>query len=81
MTTQEKIGVRIAELRKKKNLSQQKFANEADVERSFFTRIEKGEKNISVGTLERIFTALEISFQEFFNHEMFDASTKRKKKN
>ncbi|HYM92544.1 MAG TPA: helix-turn-helix transcriptional regulator [Chitinophagaceae bacterium] len=69
-----KIGKRITELRKSKNLSQQKFAYEADIERSFLTHIEKGRKNISVGTLERIFAALEISFKDFFDSKEFSKS-------
>ena len=82
MTIQEKIGKRIFELRKNVvKLSQEKFAYEADIERSFFTHIEKGSKNISIGTLERVITALGISFQDFFNDELFNNSAKRKKKN
>lgn len=61
------VGIRIAQLRKKKKLSQQKFAYEADIERSYLSRIEKGEKNISLSTLEKITTALEISLQDFFD--------------
>jgi transcriptional regulator with XRE-family HTH domain len=81
MTIQEKIGKRITQLRKDKmKLSQQKFAYEADIERSFLTHIEKGNKNISVGTLERVITALEISFQEFFSDEAFGNSVKKKRK-
>ena len=71
MTIQEKIGKRITELRKEKELSQQKFAYEADIERSFLTHIEKGRKNISVGTLERILVALEISVKDFFDSKEF----------
>jgi transcriptional regulator with XRE-family HTH domain len=69
MTIQERIGKRITELRKAKKLSQQKFAYEADIERSFLTHIEKGRKNISVGTLEKILVALNVSFKEFFNEK------------
>lgn len=71
MTIQERIGKRIAQLRKEKKLSQQKFAYEADIERSFLTHIEKGRKNISVGTLERILVALEISIKDFFDSKEF----------
>jgi len=78
MTIQEKIGKRITELRKEKELSQQKFAYEADIERSFLTHIEKGRKNISVGTMERIFTALGVSFKEFFNTDLFINGKKKK---
>ena len=77
MTIQEKIGKRITELRKEKELSQQKFAYEADIERSFLTHIEKGRKNISVGTLERIFTALGVSFKDFFSNELFNGKKKK----
>jgi transcriptional regulator with XRE-family HTH domain len=41
MTIQERIGKRITQLRKEKKLSQQKFAYEADIERSFLTFIDK----------------------------------------
>ena len=71
MTIQERIGKRITLLRKEKKLSQQKFAYEADIERSFLTHIEKGRKNISVGTLQRILAALEISVKDFFNDKDF----------
>jgi len=78
MELTEKIGKRITELRKAKKISQQKFSYEAEIERSFLTHIEKGRKNISVGTLQRILEGLEISFKEFFNSEIF-ANGKKKK--
>jgi len=78
MDLKERIGQRITELRKAKKLSQQKFANEADIERTFLTHIEKGRKNISVGTLEKILTALEISLKDFFDSEIFSNGKKRK---
>jgi transcriptional regulator with XRE-family HTH domain len=71
MDLKEKIGKRITELRKEKNLSQQKFAYEADIERTFLTHIEKGRKNISVNTLQRILEGLEIPIREFFDSEIF----------
>jgi len=71
MDLKEKVGQRITELRKAKNLSQQKFAYEADIERTFLTHIEKGRKNISLGTLERILKALDISITKFFDQKEF----------
>lgn len=76
MTIQERIGIRITQLRKEKKLSQQRFAYAADIERSFLTHIEKGRKNISIGTLEKIFNALEISFTDFFNSKEFSMNGK-----
>jgi transcriptional regulator with XRE-family HTH domain len=78
MDLKEKIGKRITQLRKEKNLSQQKFSYEADIERSFLTHVEKGRKNISVGTLQRILEGLEISIKDFFDSEIF-ANGKKKK--
>ncbi len=80
MELQEKIGVRITQLRKEKNLSQQRFANEADIERTFLTHIEKGRKNISLATLQRILQGLEITIKDFFDSEIF-ANGKKKSKN
>jgi len=71
MTIQLRIGKRIAELRKAKNISQQKFAYEAEIERSYLTRIENGQKNISVVTLEKILIALNVSAKEFFDAKEF----------
>jgi transcriptional regulator with XRE-family HTH domain len=71
MEVNELIGKRITQLRKKKNLSQQKFAYEADVERSYLTHVEKGRKNISVNTLYKISNALGVSLNEFFNSKEF----------
>ena len=67
MKLQEIVGERIAHLRKEKKISQQKFSYEANIERTYLTHIEKGRKNISLSTLEKIINALEISPKEFFN--------------
>lgn len=71
MDLNELVGKRIAVLRKKKDLSQQKFANEADIERSYLTHVEKGRKNISLNTLGKITAALEISLKDFFDTKEF----------
>ena len=76
MDLKEKIGLRISDLRKAKKLSQQKFANEEDIERSFFTHIEKGRKNISIGTLEKVTNALGISLKDFFDNNDFSKNDK-----
>lgn len=72
------IGERIAQLRKAKKLSQQKFSYEAEIERSYLTHVEKGRKNISIETLMKITDALEISLKEFFNQEPFNGKKKSK---
>jgi transcriptional regulator with XRE-family HTH domain len=71
MDINELIGKRITHLRNQKKLSQQKFANEADIERSYLTHVEKGRKNISLNTLKKITTALEVSLKDFFDAKEF----------
>lgn len=78
MDSKVKIGERIVELRKAKKLTQQKFAFAADMERTYVNHIEKGRKNISIGTLEKILTALGVSFKEFFDSEKFANDKNRK---
>jgi len=65
------IGDRIAKLRKAKNLSQQQFSYDAEIERSYLTHVEKGRKNISVETLLKITKALDISLKDFFDSKEF----------
>ena len=65
------IGERIAKLRKAKNLSQQQFSYDAEIERSYLTHVEKGRKNISVETLLKITKALDISLKDFFDSKEF----------
>lgn len=72
------IGERIAELRKAKKLSQQKFSYEAEIERSYLTHVEKGRKNISIDTLIKITDALGVSLKEFFNEESFSGKRRNK---
>ena len=72
------IGERIAELRKAKKLSQQKFSYEAEIERSYLTHVEKGRKNISIDTLIKITDALGGSLKDFFNQETFNGKKKSK---
>jgi transcriptional regulator with XRE-family HTH domain len=68
---QEKVGARIAQLRQEKQLSQQKLAVDANLERTHLTHIEKGRKNISLSTLEKVIKGLEISVSKFFEGEGF----------
>ena len=66
-----KVGQRIKELRKKLELSQEALANEAEVDRTYMTDVENGRRNISVEVLERIITALKVSYSDFFNSKNF----------
>lgn len=67
----QKIGDRIKEVRVEKKLSQEVVALNAGIEMFFMTHIENGRRNVSVETLEKVLTGLEISFSDFFNANFF----------
>jgi transcriptional regulator with XRE-family HTH domain len=54
------LGARVREERIKRGLSQEKFAELADVHRTYVGMIERGEKNISLRNLEKIAKALDL---------------------
>jgi transcriptional regulator with XRE-family HTH domain len=63
--TQKKIGTRLRQLREATGLSQEKFANEHEINRRLMTRIENG-TNFKIDTLMEYIYALDIPLAEFF---------------
>ena len=60
------VGNRIRIFRKQKGLSQEILAEKADLHPTYVSQIERGVKNISIDTMERVLSALGVSFAEFF---------------
>lgn len=71
MDLKTRVGKRITQLRKAKELSQEKFSYEADMERTYLTHIENGRKNISLSTLDKIISALGTNPRDFFDSKEF----------
>lgn len=71
MDLKEKIGLRIRQLRKEQELSQEALGYKAEVDRTYVTDVENGRRNVSVEILERLIKALGISVAEFFNSKEF----------
>ncbi|SFD10953.1 MULTISPECIES: helix-turn-helix domain-containing protein [Flavobacterium] len=65
-TIQQKVGKRIQEIRIQKNLSQQDLASKCNFEKSNMSRLEKGNVNATLSTLEKVCNALQIDFTELF---------------
>ena len=63
---QAKLGQRIRELRLKLELSQEKFALKIGMDRTYFSSVESGKRNISIVNLEKIAKGLDISLSELF---------------
>ncbi len=71
MDINNKIGDRIRDLRKTKNISQETLANIAEVDRTYMTGVETGKRNVTVKILEKIIVALDTDFATFFNDKCF----------
>ena len=60
-------GDRIRELRQERGLSQERLALNADITPAYLGLVERGKKNPTVLTIERICTAMGISLADFFS--------------
>ena len=61
-----KLGNKVRELRKMKNLSQEAFADEVGLDRTYVGGIERGERNIATLNLIRIAIALNVEVGQLF---------------
>lgn len=66
MNLQRKFGLVLKELRLEKGLSQESLANQSDIDRTYISDIEKGERNISLKIIEQLSGTLQISLSELF---------------
>ena len=64
-----KIGNRIKYLRKEIGLSQEKLANNCELDRTYVASVENGKRNISIVNLEKIVNALGVTLEKFFAFE------------
>ena len=66
MNTQEKLGKAIQKLRANDNISQEKLALSAGIDRRYMSDIENGKRNISLDILERLAKGLSMSVGKLF---------------
>ncbi len=62
----QKIAVNIRELRKKKQVTQEKLALDANLNRAYVGYIERGERKPSVDTLAKLAKVLGVKLHELF---------------
>ncbi len=65
------VGKRIKSLRKQINISQEKLAFGANIDRTYLASVENGKRNISIINIERIALALGYTLADFFDSEEF----------
>ncbi|MFD1884937.1 helix-turn-helix domain-containing protein [Paenibacillus wenxiniae] len=61
------VGTRIRAIRKVKGLTQQKLSELSGLDDAYIGSVERGERNFSIDTLEKIVKALEIQPTELFD--------------
>lgn len=67
MDIQKTVGNNLAKIRKEQGLSQEELAFECDLHRTYISGIERGVRNPTIVTLDKIARVLKISIQDFFN--------------
>ena len=66
MTAQELVAHNLRKLRVKRGLSQENLAVDAQIDRTYVSRIERGLENPTIIVLERIALALNVLISDFF---------------
>lgn len=60
------LGKKIRDLRGREGLSQEKFAAKIDMDRTYFTSVEAGKRNVSLLNIKKIADGLGVSLSELF---------------
>lgn len=67
MNIKKKFGEQVKKIRLEKGFSQEKLANEANLDRTYIPSIEKGERNVSIAVIEKIAKALKVKIPALFD--------------
>lgn len=66
------VGINIKQIRKSKNMTQDELAEKCDLQTSYLAGVERGDRNITLQSLERIIVGLEVSPVHFFSFGSID---------
>lgn len=61
MDIQKRLGKNLRELRQKKDLSQEAFAHEAEIHRTYISDLERGARNPTITVVEKLAKALGVT--------------------
>ena len=64
----EKFGKRIRQLRTEAGLSQEKFALQIGMDRTYYASVEAGRRNVSLKNIEKIADGFGISLSDMFRN-------------
>ena len=74
----EKLGLRIKYLREERKLTQEQFEGLTDVNASYLSALERGQKNVTFEVLERVASGLKIDLLQLFMFDSQDETPSRK---
>lgn len=66
MDVRQRLAANVKRLRRKTGLSQENFANEHGIDRTYISGIERGIRNPTIIVVERIAQALKVDVKELF---------------
>ena len=68
----------ITRIRKAKGLSQESLAEKANLDRTYISGVERGIRNITLKSLDKIIYALDISQVDFFKEVIIEINIQKK---
>ena len=66
------VGLRIKEIRQSKKLTQEKCSFDTELDRTYWSSVERGLRNISINNLNKICIFFGITLKEFFDSDIFN---------
>ncbi|NMH24806.1 helix-turn-helix domain-containing protein [Flavobacterium solisilvae] len=69
MDLRKKFGSKVKQLREQKGYSIEYLANIADIDRTYISDIEKGNRNVSLLIIEKLAKSLEVDIKILFDYE------------
>jgi transcriptional regulator with XRE-family HTH domain len=74
------LGQRLRALRKQKELTQEEAGERAGVNPRYYAEVERGQRNISVGSLQKIADGLGVNLEDIFRFSVNRALTEDEEK-
>lgn len=68
---QKQVGLRIKEIRQSKKLTQEQCSFDVELDRTYWSSVERGLRNISINNLNKICVSFGITLKEFFDSDIF----------
>lgn len=75
------VGINIKELRKGKKMTQEVLAEKCGLQTSYLAGVERGDRNITLDTLEKIIVGLEVTPLNIFNFKNIKIDQNELKRN